>query len=112
LKSNAAEMPVRMMRSGGIGKNDAEEAINREWRALPEIDRRTDWHAVVQGWGAVQWRLALLIGRGRLRNWWPDIKIKYGASYVVVEENPIVGVYYESSDDYQRQNPGWDGKAA
>jgi len=28
-----------------ITKNDAEQEIIREWRALPEIDRRTDWHA-------------------------------------------------------------------
>ena len=28
-----------------ITKNDAEEAIIREWRALPEIHRRSDWHA-------------------------------------------------------------------
>jgi hypothetical protein len=28
-----------------ITKNDAEQQIIREWRALPAIDRRTDWHA-------------------------------------------------------------------
>jgi hypothetical protein len=28
-----------------VTKNDAEEAIIREWRALPEVDRRSDWHA-------------------------------------------------------------------
>jgi hypothetical protein len=28
-----------------ITKNDAEQEIIQEWRALPEIDRRTDWHA-------------------------------------------------------------------